>query len=328
MYPAAPGSQEGKTAIKQDLREFLPQRERARVPDAQAASLSADTYRDLPLDTEHGPYPVVILVHGTASFRLASFSTQALWASRGFVVVAADHPNLYLADYLGRNGCNLDVPREDLNDDVDSELAALTNPSGELAFLAGHLDTSRVALAGHSAGGVAAAGFSGKPGVQLVLPLAGNAPVRAAPALKSVLFVGGDADAVLSYDPPADGIGRIQFPGTQTEAYARSPGSPVKKRIVGIRGGGHLVVTDLCQRNARNQSDLQVAEANGVCGVALLNALGLADCGTVERAPATEIVNYATSAALEETLFCQDRSGAWSQLEQRYSLVNDFRDGN
>jgi hypothetical protein len=269
----------------------------------------------------------VILVHGTASFRLGSFSTQAHWASRGFVVMAADHPGLFLADYLGRNGCNLDVPREDLNDDVDSELAVLTNPSGELAFLAGRVDTSRVGLAGHSAGAVAVAGFSNKPGVQIVLPLAGVSAVRAAPALKSVLFVGGEADAVLSYKPPANGIGRIQFPGTQTEAYEASPGASVTKRIVGIRGGGHLVVTDLCRKNARNQSDLQVAEANGVCGTALLNALGLADCGTVERAAGTEIVDYATTAALEETLLCQDRGQVFSQLKQRYSLVDDFRQG-
>jgi len=297
------------------------------VPDDQASIVSAGTYRDLPLDVEHGPYPVVVLVHGTASFRLGSFSTQALWASRGFVVMAADHPGLFLADYLGRYGCNLDVQREDLNDDVDSELAVLTNPSAELAFLAGHLDTSRVGLAGHSAGAVAVAGFSNKPGVQLVMPLAGTSPVRAAPALKSVLFVGGEADAVLSYKPPADGIGRAQFPGTQTEAYADSPGAPVTKRIVGIRGGGHLVVTDLCQKNTRNQTDLEVAEARGVCGAALLNRLGIADCGTVERAVGTEIVDYVTSAALEETLLCQDRTDAFAQLKQRYSLVADFRQG-
>jgi hypothetical protein len=66
--------------------------------------------------------------------------------------MAGDHPNLYLADYLGSNGCNLSVPPLDLSGDVDAEIAALSDPPAELAFLAGHIDMQRLALAGHSAG--------------------------------------------------------------------------------------------------------------------------------------------------------------------------------
>jgi hypothetical protein len=60
----------------------------------------------------------------------------------------------------------------------------------------------------------------------------------------------------------------------------------------------------------------------------LLNGLGIADCGTVDRAAGTEIVDFVTSAALEETLMCRDVGQAWSQLKSRYSLVDDFREGN
>lgn len=114
------------------------------------------------------------------------------------------------------------------------------------------------------------------------------------------------------------------YPGTTTEAYNASPMSPVKKRMVGISGGGHLVVTDLCQTNSMGKYALQVAEDNGVCGVGFVIGLGLFDCGMVDRVKATTIVNDATAAALEETLHCLDRSTQISSLKSRYPLVGDF----
>ena len=327
FYPAQPGSEQGKQVVKYDLRTFLPKAEQAKVPEAEGTIVSADTYRDLPLDDAHGPYPVVIFVHGTASFRVGSFSTQALWASRGFVVMAADHPNLYLADYLGANGCNASVPALDLSGDVDSEIAALTASSGELAFLASHIDMQRVGISGHSAGAYYSADFSKKPGVQVVMPLAGTRAVATSSSLKSVLYVSGIADQVLSYRPPQTGVGGLLYPGTDTEAYQASPGPPgVKKRITGITAGGHLVVTDLCQKGPTGKSDLEVANSHGVCGVGSIITLGLADCGTIDRMKGTKIVNDITTAVLEETLQCQDRTAYISALPMRYPDVGDFKE--
>ena len=327
FYPAQPGSDKGKDPLKQDFREFLPMSERMKVPDAEATIASAGTYRDLPIDADHGPYPVVIMVHGTASFRLGSWSTQALWASRGFVVVAGDHPNLYLADYLAGNGCGQTAPALDLSGDVDSEIQALVTPTGDLMFLSGHLDMTRLGLAGHSAGAYNVAQFSSKPNVQLVMPLAGTHSVDMSSTLKEVLFVSGIADSVLSYKPPQSGVGGLLYPGTDTDAYTASPGPPaVKKRLVGITGGGHLVVTDLCHKNAQGMSDLDVANAHGVCGASNLIALNLADCGTVDPDKGIQVVNDVTTSALEETLTCQNRDARWSGLMMRDSLVGDFHE--
>jgi dienelactone hydrolase len=327
MYPAKPGSEAGKQELTYDMRSFLIAAERSKIPDDQNKNISVGTYADLPLDEEHGPYPVVILVHGTSSFRVASGTTQAHWASRGFVVIAADHPNLSLEDIMGAQGCGLVVPPLDLNGDVDSEIAALKSPTGDLAFLAGHIDMTRVALTGHSAGAFNTAQFSGKPGVQIVMPLAGTHPVNPSSSLKSVLYVSGIADAVLSYAPPQSGVGGLLYPGTSTDAYDASPTPPsVKKRLVGIVDGGHLVVTDLCQTNDMGKYALQVAEANGVCGVGFVIGLGLFDCGTVDRVKATTIVNDATAAALEETLHCMDRTTRLASLKSRYPLVGDFQE--
>jgi hypothetical protein len=250
-----------------------------------------------------------------------------LWASRGFVVMAADHPNLYLADYLGGNGCGLNVPPLDLSGDVDSEIQALAKPSGDLAFLADHLDMTRLGLAGHSAGAYNVAQFSSKPGVQLVMPLAGTRAVASSSTLKEVLYVAGIADSVLSYKPPQSGVGGLLYPGTDTDAYNASPGPPaVKKRLVGITGGGHLVVTDLCKTNAQGMSDLEVANAHGVCGASQLIALNLADCGTVDQAKGIQVVDDVTVSALEETLTCQNRDQRWSTLMTRDTLVGDFHE--
>jgi dienelactone hydrolase len=326
MYPAKPGSEQGKPVLKIDLRTFLPKGEETKVPDAEATIVDQQTYADLPLDDERGPYPVVIFVHGTASFRVGSFSTQALWASRGFVVVAADHPGLYLGDYLGSN-CGMVAPSEDLSGDVDAEITALTTPAGDLAFLVSHIDIKRLALAGHSAGAYAVAQFSTKPGVQMVIPLSGTRAVAQSSTLKSVLYVSGIADTVLPYRPGGSGIGTILYPGNGTDAYTASPGPPaVKKRIAGITAGGHLVVTDLCQVGPNGMSDLDTAASHNVCGAASLTALGLADCGTIDHVKGTKIVNDVTTGALEETLHCLDRSAALSGLKTRYLDVGDFQE--
>jgi dienelactone hydrolase len=323
FYPAQPGSEAGKDVIKVDLRAFLPKSEQKKVPDAEATIVSADTYRDLPIDPDHGPYPVVIFVHGTASFRFGSFTTQALWASRGFIVVAADHPALCLADYVA-SSCGTIAPAQDLSGDVDAELKAVTAATGDLAFLAGHVDAQRVGLGGHSAGAVAAAQFSTKPGVQVVMALAGTRAVSRSSTLKSVLFAAGTSDEVLSYGPGGYKTGNILYPGSDTDAYNASPGKPVKKRLIGITKGGHLNVSDLCHVNAQNQSDLQVAEAHGVCGMA--SVVPLADCGSIAPAKSVEIVNTATTAVLEETLLCKDRSAAISGLKTRFPDIGDFHE--
>jgi dienelactone hydrolase len=322
MYPAVPGSDAGMQPVMYDLRDWLPASERSKVPDAQAKSVTANTFKDLPLDATHGPYPVVILVHGTGAFRVASGTTQSQWASRGFVVVAAEHPNLYLTDYMGA-GCGQTVPPLDLSGDVDSEIQNVGAAAGDLAFLAGHIDMKRLALAGHSAGAYNVAQFTNKPNVQVVIPLSGTHAVNPGSSLKSVAFIGGMADTVLGYSA-ATGIGQILYPGSQTGAYTMSPGLPVKKRLLGITGGGHLAVTDLCQKNDQGKNPIEVAQANGVCGLSVLPSLF--DCGTVDRETGVKAVNDLSTAVLEETLHCQDRTAIISAIKSRNSVVGDFQE--
>src|SRR5579872_2600641 len=131
-YPAKLGSDQGQTAATYDLRSWLPKGQAMLIPDSANKVATCNCYRGLPLDTSHGPYPGVIFIHGTGSFRIASLSTMTSWASRGFVVVAADHPGLFLTDFLASGNCQgggtgTANASGTLNlADVDAEVTAMT----------------------------------------------------------------------------------------------------------------------------------------------------------------------------------------------------------
>ena len=323
-YPATLGSESGKTQTTYDLRDWLPNGQGKLIPDSANKLAVCNCYRDLPLDTTHGPYPAVIFIHGTGSFRVANMSTMTAWASRGFIAVAADHPGLFLTDVLtiGSSTCKGTGSTEGAGSldqsNVDAEVTALTNKSGDFAFLGSSVDMSRIGLSGHSQGASGAASASSRPGVpnvQVDMPLAdlgGTVPTGS--ALKSVLFMGGANDTVVPYS-------------SDTSPYN---GAPAKlKRVIGITGGNHLDVTDLCsQTNDDGKTGIQVADQYNVCGpstgLSILNAL--AQCGNVmPPAAGPEIVAYATTAALEETLHCINRDAAFSALKTKYPQVSDFQ---
>jgi hypothetical protein len=330
LYPAAPGSEADAEEVWFDVRVLLPDAERAKIPDSDAKPVSVQTYRGLPLDDAHGPYPAVVLVHGTASFAEASATPMAHWASRGFIVMAAQHPGLNFTDHIA--SCAL-IPfvSTTLGAEVDSEIAALNNPTGDLAFLAGHVDMSRIALAGHSAGAYNVAQFSNKPGVQVEILLSGNMNVSASSSLKSTLYISGLSDAVLPFNPGGPGIGIAYFPGilgdgSQSGAYAASP---PRKRIIGITGGGHLTVTDLCQTNNNGQNAMEVMQARGVGCLGIIPALF--DCGPVGQQVdwkvGIDIVADATAAVLEETLHCKpQRTSILSGFQSRYTQIGHFEE--
>jgi hypothetical protein len=220
---------------------------------------------------------------------------------------------------------------QDIPGDVDLQLAGLKSVSGELAFLKDRIDTTRLAISGHSQGGCLTATLSALPDVKLVMPISGSTTVAQSGTLESILYVSGAADTVIGYDTPL--IGNTVCPlgsSDSVDAYVASPGPPkVKKRIVGIAGSGHLSVTDLCERNKAGKSSIEELQAAGVCGVGSAVIIGLPalfDCGTVDWKKGVEAVNYATTAALEETLYCRNRTSQFAAIKSRLPQVGDFRE--
>ena len=303
-YPAELGSESGVGNKVYDVRLALPVADQAKIPDEDNPWQECECYPDLPIDAAHGPYPLVVFVHGTAAFRTQSLEQMQHWASRGFVVMSADHPGLWLADMLTFN-----TGVQDLAGDIDTMLTAAENPSGELEFLAGRLRTDLVGMAGHSAGGGAIRGRGGDADV--LMPLASGG-ADAGAALQSVLVMGAQDDGVAAYTGQVSGY----------------ESSPAPKRFVGIAQAGHLVFSDLCALlNDEGQDLIEIATEYGVTNVSLATFLwdGCGE-GYVAPADAFPIVNHATSAVLEETLHCKAVDANLGDISGRYDLVAEYRE--
>jgi hypothetical protein len=165
--------------------------------------------------------------------------------------------------------------------------------------------------------------------------MAGSVAVKASSTLKSLMFVAGVDDKIIGYNTPLGTIGNVvcvsqgTLAQSDTGAYMASPGPPVRKRLVGITGGGHLVPTDLCQTNAANRNAVQEAMYDGVCGVSSAVIIGLPalfDCGTIDWQQGVHDVNYVSTLAFEEALMCRDHSAEFASLKTKVPDVGDFQE--
>lgn len=306
-YPAELGSEAGQEKIRYDIRTGLPDAEQGKVPDADNPWQDCECWQDLPLDADHGPYPAVIFIHGTAGFRSQSLEHMVHWASRGFVVLAADHPGLWLKDLLG-SLCGVPMVPQNLADDIGQLVAALAAPAGDLAFVAGHVDAERIAMAGHSAGGGAIADAGGS--ARVLIPMAAGG-VEAGAALESTLILGALSDEVVAYSSQQEGF----------------ESSPAPKRLVGIADAGHLAFSSLCSlKNSQGQNFLEIAQANDVCGAQFASLLF--DCSPDYTPDTTswEITQYASSAVLESVLRCTDAADNFNELQAKFPEIAEFQE--
>ena len=280
---AEPGSESGIDKVVYDIRAQLDPAEEQRFPTRKNPWHPCDCYRDLPLDTVRGPYPVIVFVHGTAGFRHQSLSFMTHWASHGFVVAALDHPGLKLGDLLAFR------MSQNLGSDVSRLVEALDNPSGDMAFLAGAIDMSRLGASGHSAGGGTIRSWGSR--AQVLIPMASGG-TDAGQSLKSSLILGGMDDGV------------AQYAGTK-QGYEQTAGN---KRLVGIANAGHLAFSDLCMVGRENGGLVQIAQEAGVSNANFASFLGTA--AIPDQLPAEtsiEIVKYASTPVLQETLQCRGK---------------------
>lgn len=301
FYPAA--EEPTGEPVRFDIREALPPDEAAKISDEQNPWQICDCGRDLAVDDAFGPYPVVIFVHGTAGWRTQSLRHLTHWASRGFVVLSADHPGLMLRDILAPL-CGGEAAARDLDSDLQAMLAAVRGETDELTDLASVLDPDRLGMTGHSAGGGAVGPYG--EDARVIVPLAAGPTVGGGAALQSTLILGGTADSVIAYNNLQNG-------------YAAS--AP-PKRLIGIANAGHLVPSEICTAsNEAGQNLLEIAAETGVCGAAAAGFLFQCSEDLLADETGWAIVEYATSAAFEETLHC---SGVGTQnLDEIASVYPD-----
>ncbi len=309
-YPATPGSDAGAEPLQYDIRLQLPPSQQDKIPDEDNPWQVCDCARDLPLDTGHGPYPVIVFIHGTAGFRTQSLTQMTHWASRGFIVLAADHPGLKLADALSFLCPDSASGPQDLAGNVDDMLAALAGGAGDLAFVDGHADLDRIAVIGHSAGGNTVANLTNRDGVRVCIPMAANTRPAPAPTLESSLLLGALSDTVVAYT------------GTQSAFNS----APRPKRLVGISNTGHLAFSDLCElQNDSGDNIVEIATDYGVCGVGLAGFLFDCNPSYLDAAIVRDIVNATTSAVLEDVLMCSDAEAVFDTLESAYPDVAELQ---
>jgi len=288
-YPARPGSEQQGQPHQYDLSQFLPAQDADRLP-AFALTQPCNCYRDLPLDTANGPYPVILFLHGAGTFRTASLSQVTHWASRGFVVMAADHPSVQWMDFKTNP---LGYLFEKQKQQAVELISQLHDPSPPLQFLAGHIDTQRLGVVGHSSGGLAAASLGSVPGVRVIIPMAAGG-VEAGAYLRSALVMGADEDKIARINGQQMGFST----------------SPKPKRFIALENAGHLAFTDLCQLVPKQGDLLSLMKQHDVSVPWYIESLGHDGCEQTQM-PAqisSSIISYATTAAFEETLQCKPRA--------------------
>lgn len=307
-YPAYQTRSHELEPATYDFREYLSEHDRARVSDEHAPVQTCDCYRDLAPDTQHGPYPMVMFAHANGSVRTQSLPQMVHWASRGFVVIAADHPGLRLRDALA-TACDGTETPADVEGDLRRIAEAIRDGDEALAFLHGHVDTKRIGIAGHSAGGFALASLGDL--AQVLIPMAADG-VDAGAVLKSTLILGGLADAVVPYV-------------YQRRGYALSPRP---KRIVGLRDAGHLAFSELCTvRNAKGENLLRAGVQAEICGASRLGRSFQCDRGLLPESEAWPVIDAATAAVLEETLHCApEMAETFDTLSTDYPQAVDVRE--
>ena len=109
-----------------------------------------------PLEQD-APYPLVVFSHGNGGFRFQSLFLMEHLASHGFVALALDHPTNSLSDRL----LNEDAFYENLGVNFVYRPADVIRAIDFAEGLGDFVDTSRVAVVGHSFGGYTALAAGG-----------------------------------------------------------------------------------------------------------------------------------------------------------------------
>ena len=301
-YPAEMGSDAGGTPYVYDMRQFLPDADAELIPDNSGLEQPCNCYRDLPLDLENGPYPVIVFVHGTAGFRTASLTQMTHWASRGFIVISADNPAIRLKDIKANPLGSIFATQAQ---DTVQILEAVHGLNDDLADFHDAMDPTRIGLGGHSAGARAVSELGAASGVRVIASMAGSGGDIDTTYAQRALFIGSELDGVSNYR-------------NTVNAYNAAP---LPKRLLGIANTGHLTYTELCALGSEFGGVIPLVKSYGVEVPGLFLTLGTDGCGAefLDAQTGWDIINYASTIAYEELLQCKPELGdAFSGLTDRF----------
>ncbi|MGH7787980.1 MAG: chlorophyllase/cutinase-like alpha/beta fold protein [Candidatus Binatia bacterium] len=283
-YPVDPAATAGKEKASYASFEVLPEAIKNILPPDLNIIVPMDAYRDLHASAA-GPFPIFTFSHGAGGFRHAYSGLLTGIASHGFVVASLDHLEWGLLAQV-----NLRPPGSvdrDAGEVVLAAVDALSTASADSdSPLAGGVDATRIATAGHSAGGRAAFALPDRPEVKAMFGFATGPSSRGVGgAAHKLLLVGAE-------DGGAEGL---------EQAYEDL--APIK-RFVSIDTAGHNSFTDQCAIIHGGNNFLERLVAAGFPIPEQLLALAIDGCRPENLAPAAfwQVVQHFTVAHLRAAM--------------------------
>ncbi len=301
-YPATPASVKGKPRATYDITSWLPPSLKKLIPTGYSVSYPSGGVVGAPMAP--GRYPLVVFSHGYAGFRQQSTFLTASLASWGFVVAAPDHFSRDLTEVLGgpTGATTQTTDVADLKATISLMRSENATPSSPFYQ---HVDAHLIGAVGHSAGGAAVEALAATdPQVTTFVGLAGatvGSLGQTRQGSGSVvphqpgMLMSGTSDHVVSDKSIIAAYGRLNSP----------------KRLILLRGAGHLVFADLCEIGSSQGGLLSIAAVLHVPVPASLVPLASDGCNPPDLSPplAWPVIRQAVTAQLRH-VFGFDRTTA------------------
>ena len=313
-YPATKQSVAGKAWATYDIADWLPPGLKKLVPAGYSVSYPSGGVTGVPVAP--GRYPLVVFSHGYAGFRDQSTFLTARLASWGFIVAAPDHYSRDLTEVLG--GPTGATSKTTDVQDLQATIALMKseNASGS-SPLHGHVDLSLIGAVGHSAGGAAVEALAATdPQVTTFIGLAG-ATVGAFGATK------GGPDSIVPHQPGLLMSGTADHVVSDTSMIRAYGKLHSPKRLILVRGAGHLVFADLCEVGSSQGGLLSIAAVLHVPVPASLVPLASDGCHAPDLAPplAWPLIRQAVTAQLRHVFGFDASSAGLTGLSAAYPKV-------
>jgi len=279
-YPADRPRLAGHDRFSYVQSDTLPTQLKTLLPEEYNTRTDVNAFVDAPA-FDGKAAPVVLFSHGFGGQRLEYSNLLAGIASWGYVVVSAD----YLERGIASQALKL-TTRPSAADDqkimfasLSKVIAASHNASSPLY---GAVDETKVAAAGHSAGGGTAFNALKNPKVATAIGWA-PVPPKGQPSSKPVMLIGTAGDIAIR-------------PRQVSKTY-ESFGGP--RTLVEVAGEGHNTFTDVCSVIRQGGGLIRYAVANNFTTESLAK-LGINGCEKTDTAPEKfwPIVQYFTVAQL------------------------------
>jgi predicted dienelactone hydrolase len=314
FYPVDPGTETGAEKASYASFTVLPEAIQRLLPPDLDIVVPMDAYRDLHASAA-GPFPILTFSHGAGGFRQAYSGLLIGIASHGFVVASLDHLEWGLLSQVGLLPAGINrSASEVVLAAIDRLAAANSDPTSPLN---GGVDATRVATAGHSAGGRAAFALPDRPEIKAMLGFATGASSSGV-AGKAILLLAGAEDG--------------GAPGLE-QAYEDLS---AVKRFVAIDRAGHNSFTDQCAIIWGGNNFLEELVEAGFPIPANLLALAIDGCRPENLEPAEfwKVTQHFTVAHLRAAFGLDDPpvglgdgvAGAFGDVTLRYRQETDVDD--